>query len=248
MKNKILILALFALAASFEMSAFDRNLGNPNSLYIPKGTFSAGYYVTYNNWEASAGDDLTKGVSLLGLIPDVNGEFSSLGLSAGFSWFFKDNWCAGAKLGYDNRSIDSNHLSMLGGMINLSNQHSRTETYSGYLTVRRFIPLFDSKMFAVFGEGRVGGSFGYDKTYAETDRGKEGTFSANYSVFAKFYSGFSVFFTNFLALEIAFPMWGFGYDWSKQIEKQEYESTLKGFNYRDRTNPLGINAGLVYYF
>ena len=187
-------------------------------------------------------------MSLFGLIPDVNGNLSNLGFSAGLSWFFKDNWSIGALVGYDNRKIDSNHLSMLKGMVDLSNQHSRTETYSGSIRVRRYIPLFGTRIIALLTEGRLGGSFGYDKTYAETDRGKEGLFSANYSVFGRLYAGVSVFFTNFTALEIAFPVFGASYDWSNQIEKQEYESKLTGFSFRDRTNPLGVTLGIVYHF
>lgn len=248
MKKKLLAMLILAFAGSFALGAFDRGLGNPNSVFIPKGTLAASYYITYNNWNASAGDDLTKGVSLFGLIPDVNGAISNLGLSAGLSWFFKDNWSIGALVGYDNRKIDSNHLAMLGGMINLSNQHSRTETYSGSVIVRRYIPLFDTKFIALLTEGRLGGSFGYDKSYAETNRGKEGIFSSNYSVFGRLYAGLSIFFTDFAALEIAFPVFGAGYDWSNQIEKQEYESKLTGFSFRDRTNPLGVIMGIVYHF
>lgn len=248
MKKKLLAMLILAFAGSFALGAFDRGLGNPNSVYTPKGTFATSYYITYNNWNASAGDDLTKGVSLFGLIPDVNGNLSNLGFSAGLSWFFKDNWSIGALVGYDNRKIDSNHLSMLKGMVDLSNQHSRTETYSGSIRVRRYIPLFGTRIIALLTEGRLGGSFGYDKTYAETDRGKEGLFSANYSVFGRLYAGVSVFFTNFTALEIAFPVFGASYDWSNQIEKQEYESKLTGFSFRDRTNPLGVTLGIVYHF
>lgn len=248
MKKKLLAMLILAFAGSFALGAFDRGLGNPNSVYTPKGTFATSYYITYNNWNASAGDDLTKGVSLFGLIPDVNGNLSNLGFSAGLSWFFKDNWSIGALVGYDNHKIDSNHLSMLKGMVDLSNQHSRTETYSGSIRVRRYIPLFDTRIIALLTEGRLGGSFGYDKTYAETDRGKEGLFSANYSVFGRLYAGVSVFFTNFTALEIAFPVFGASYDWSNQIEKQEYESKLTGFSFRDRTNPLGVTLGIVYHF
>ena len=248
MKKRLLAILILAFAGSFALGAFDRGLGNPNSVFIPKGTLAASYYITYNNWNASAGDDLTKGVSLFGLIPDVNGKLSDLGFSAGLSWFFKDNWSIGALVGYDNRKIDSNHLAILKGMVDLSNQHSRTETYSGCVRVRRYIPLFDTRVIALLTEGRLGGSFGYDKSYQETDRGKEGVFAANYSVFGRLYAGVSVFFTNFASVEIAFPVLSAGYDWSKQIEKQEYESTLTGFSFRDRTNPLGVTLGVVYHF
>ena len=128
-------------------------------------------------------------------------------------------------------------------MVDLSNQHSRTETYSGCVRVRRNIPLFDTRVIALLTEGRLGGSFGYDKSYQETDLGKEGVFAANYSVFGGLYAGVSVFFTNFASVEIAFPVLSAGYDWSKQIEKQEYESTLTAMQQTFLTGQARRHAG-----
>ncbi len=95
---------------------------------------------------------------------------SLIDVSAGLSWFFRDNLSLGVRFGYGNTSLDLNHAELL-NILKLENKHIRRETYAGALALRGYMPLFDSKIFALFCEGRLTGSFGYGKNYAETDRG-----------------------------------------------------------------------------
>ena len=248
MKKRLFILLTLAFAGSLELSAIDRGLGDPNSVYIPKGTFAGAISAGFNSWNANAGDDLSKGASLLGLLSDVNGEVNTMTFGTGYSWFFKDNMSVGARFDYGMTGIDSNNLKMLGGMVDLSNKHVRRETYTGALSIRRYIPLFNSKLFAIFGEGRIKGSFGYNKSYAETDRGKEGVFSSLYSAAFDVLGGASFFITNFSAIEISIPTFTIGYEWEKQLEKQEYESAINRTVFKDKFDVLRLDLSMIIYF
>lgn len=225
----------------------DRGLGNPQSIYVSKGQLSGTIGGSYNTWNASADDDLTKGFNILGILTDANGDVSLLNLNANASWFFKDNCSVGVQVGYGNMLMDINSMSAL-GLTDLSNKHLRRETYSAFLTIRRYLPLFDSKILALFGEASVGGSMGYNKSYKETDRGKEGTFSSLYATSFKVMGGVSVFVTNRMAFEVRLPSFSIGVEWDEQIEKQEYESKLTSFSVIDGVNVLGIQLALVCYF
>lgn len=248
MKKILLILLTFTFAGALELGAIDRGLGNPNSVYIPKGTFAGSIDASLHTWNAGAGNDLTKGATLLGLLSDVNGEVTLFDFGAGYSWFLKDNFSVGVSFDYGLTGIDSNNLTMLKGMVDLSNKHVRRETYTGALTARRYMPLFDSKILAIFGEGRLGGSFGYNKTYSETDRGKEGVFSSLYSASFVVLGGVSIFLNDFTAFEITVPCFNIGYEWEKQLEKQEYESSIKGMSVVDGFNILKTSLGMIIYF
>ena len=48
-------------------------------------------------------------------------------------------------------------------LLSLSNSHVRRVNYSGALALRGYLPLFDSKVVALFGEGRITGTLGYGK-------------------------------------------------------------------------------------
>ena len=246
MKTKIILALLLAAAGTAPLSAIDRGLGNPKSVYIPKGTVAVSLTGGYNSWKAT-GEELTKGIALAGVIDEVNGDVALINVSTGLSWFVADNLSIGARFQYAHRDIDINNLSML-SLVNLSNKHFRRETYSGSLAVRGYLPLFDSKIVALFFEGRLSGSFGYGKNYAETDRGKEGRYSDLYSATLGLYPGLSVFATNRIAFEVSLPFLEGGLEWDKQIKGQAHDSALARKFVNFKPGLLGISAGVVYHF
>lgn len=246
MSKRFLLTLLVAAACAAPLSAIDRGLGNPKSVYIPKGTVAVSLTGGYNSWKAT-GEELTKGIALAGVIEDVNGHVNLASAGAGLSWFVADNVSVGARFAYAQRDIDINNLAML-GLVNLTNKHFRRETYSGSLAVRGYLPLFDSKIVALFFEGRLSGSFGYGKNYAETDRGKEGRYSDLYSASLGLYPGLSVFATNRIAFEVSLPFLEGGIEWDKQIKGQAHDSALARKFVNFKPGLLGISAGVVYHF
>ena len=246
MKIRSTIIILAALTFSAPLGAIDRGLGNPKSVYIPKGTVAVSLTGGYNSWKAT-GEELTQGVALAGIIEDVNGHVNLAGVGTGLSWFVADNISIGARFNYSQRDIDINNLAML-GLVNLTNKHFRRETWSGSLGVRGYLPLFDSKVFALFFEGRLSGSLGYGKNYADTGRGKEGRYSDLYSATLGLYPGLSVFATDRIAVEVSIPFLEGGLEWDTQIKGQAHDSALTRKFVNFKPGLLGISAGVVYHF
>ena len=246
MKAKVILALLSLIAAAAPMGAIDRGLGNPKSVYIPKGTVAVSLTGGYNQWKAT-GEDLEQGVILAGLINEVNGHVQLGNAALGASWFFADNLSLGLRLGYGSKDIDVNHLELL-SLVKLSNKHIRQETYSGALAMRGYLPLFNSKIVALFFEGRLSGSFGYGKNYAETDRGKEGRYSDLFTASLGLYPGLSVFATDRIAVEVSIPFLEGGLEWDKQIKGQAHDSALTRKFVNFKPGLLGISAGVVYHF
>ncbi len=245
--NKQVITALLAtLFCTAPLFAVDRGLGNPKSVFIPKGTVAVSLTGGYNSWKAS-GEELTKGVALAGIIDDVNGHVNLASAGTGLSWFVADNLSIGARFSYAHRDIDINNLAML-SLVNLTNKHFRRETYTGSLAMRGYMPLFNSKIVALFFEGRLSGSFGYGKNYADTDRGKEGRYSDLYTATLGLYPGLSVFATDRIAFEVSLPFLEGGLEWDKQIKGQAHDSALTRKFVNFKPGLLGISAGVVYHF
>ena len=246
MRVRTIITLLLAAAVAVPAGAIDRGLGTPKSVYIPKGTVAASLTGGYNSWKAT-GEELAQGVALAGIIDEVNGHVNLTSVGAGLSWFVADNVSLGARFSYAKRDIDINNLAML-SLVNLNNKHFRRETWSGSLAVRGYMPLFDSKIVALFFEGRASGSFGYGKNYAETDRGKEGRYSDLYSATLGLYPGLSVFATNRIAFEVSLPFLEGGLEWDKQIKGQAHDSALARKFVNFKPGLLGISAGVVFHF
>ena len=238
---KKFLLSLVALAFAINLPAIDRGLGNPKSLYIEKGTFAAGITGSYFNLSAK------DGINLFGLLSGTDGGLSLLSAEAHADWFLKDNLALIVSAGYSNTGLDVESVN-LAGMLPFSNKHIKRENYEASLGVRQYIPLFDSKILAFFAEGRLTGSRGYSKSYALTDRGKEGDYTDLYSVDLGMIVGVSVFVTDRMAVQISLPKLSFGMEWEKQLEAQVRESSMRSLNASTSLDLLGLQVGTIFCF
>ena len=246
--KKVLLLALLAVLSSGTLMArrIDRGLGNPQSVYIPKGTVAVGAAGGYNRFNAN-GENLTSGASLAGLLTHLNGDATLWNASVSCFWFFRENMALGVRLGYNNVAADVNNLKVL-STLEFSNKHVVNSLFTGAIAYRTYIPLFNSKVFALFGETRLTGGFGYGKDYENAERGKVGTYSDLYSVSLGLYPGVSAFVTDFLSVEFSLPLLEGGYEWNLQIEGQARESSLSHAFFNFKPNLLGLNLGIIYHF
>lgn len=246
--KKLLFLALLVVMGSGELMAkrIDRGLGNPKAVYIPKGTVAIGAAGGYNRFNAN-GENLTTGASLAGLVTNLNGNAALWDVSVSGFWFFQKNMALGVRLGYNNVSADVNNLKVL-STLEFSNKHVVNSLFTGAIAYRAYIPLFNSKVVALFGETRLTGGFGYGKDYANTERGKVGTYSDLYSVSLGLYPGISVFVTDFMSVEVSLPLLEGGYEWNLQIEGQAHESNLSHAFFNYKPSLLGLNLGIIFHF
>ena len=238
---KKIILTLLASVLCAALGAQERGLGDPQALYISKGTFAGGVSGSYYRFDAK---DV---INLLAILSGTTGKVSYLDVDAHADWFFKDNLALVARFGYSNLGLDGDSVN-LAGMLPLSNKHMRREKYEASIGVRKYMPLFNSKIFALFGEGRLSGSRGYSKSYAVTDRGKEGDYTNLYSVDLGLIAGLSVFVTENMAIQVSLPKLSVGMEWEKQTENQVKDSSLTGLSLSSRFNILGIHIGTILCF
>lgn len=246
--KKVLLLALLVVIGSGELMAkrIDRGLGNPKSVYIPKGTVAIGAAGGYNRFNAN-GENLNSGASLAGLVTNLNGNAALWDVSASCFWFFQKNMSLGVRLGYNNVSADVNNLKVL-STLEFSNKHIVNSMFTGAIAYRAYIPLFNSKVVALFGETRLTGGFGYGKDYANSDRGKVGTYSDLYSVSLGLYPGISFFVMDIMSVEVSLPLLEGGYEWNLQIEGQAHESDLSHAFFNYKPSLLGLNLGVIFHF
>lgn len=247
MKKIVLSAFLFILACgALEAKRMDRGLGNPYSVYIPQGTFSLGASVGYNHFNA-AGAQSSAGATLLNMVTDVDGGIDLWNAAANASYFVADNMSIGLRLGYTNTRVDVNNANLMDAL-KLSNKHVVNSLFTGALAFRAYLPMFNSKIFALFAEARLTGGFGYGKDYAQTERGKEGTYSDLFQLSLGLYPGVSVFLADFVSLEVSLPLLEGGYEWNKQVKGQAHDSSLSHGFFNYKPNLLGLNLGVIFHF
>lgn len=246
--RRILLASFILLAAAVSMQArtTDRGLGNLSTVYIGKGTWQVGFSGGYNVYNAEGLDGET-GTSLFGLVEDLNGKARLGSASASLAWFFADNFSVGARFSYDKKQIDVNDATVL-SLLPFQNKHVTSMQMSASLSCRGYIPLFDSRIFAVFGEASLNGKRGYSMDYQETDRGKYGTYGDDFSLSLGLYSGISLFLNDLIAIEISIPFLEGGYSWSDLLKGGELRSSQSHGFASYKPDFLGIRIGVTFNF
>ncbi len=227
---------------------FDRGFTKESNTFVPQGYGSTGLSIAYDTYNAGNGNS---GYEFLSIVDDVDGKLSTLNIAPSFSYFFARNTSTGFRIGYTNTSfdIDKASLSMDNDSdIDLSNHYFRSNKYTAAATLRNYIPLFGSKIFALFNEGRLIGGFGQSKSYRLTNGGKDGTFTDNYSIALGVSSGLCSFVTNDFAFEVSLDVLGCEYSLSRQTKNQIYKSDFSHFGASYKVKLATINFSLVYFF
>lgn len=240
---KRVLLLLVSLLCFQALQAIDRGLGNPHSTYIPKGTVALGLSGNYHSYNAGG----EQGYSLYGLVTDLSGQITTAGASASLACFVADNMSLGLRFQYAHTGIDLDNASMM-SLLTLSNKHVATETYTGALAFRGYLPLFNSKVLALFGEARLNGSMGYNKDYENLDRGKVGSYADVSSLSLGLYPGVSVFVTDCIAFEVSLPLLEAGYEWTRQIQGQAHDAAGSHAFAQFQPGILGLHLGINIHF
>ena len=242
------LFSILVLVAALPLQArkVDRGLGDPKSVYIEKGTWQIGFSGGYRTYGAE-GLGETAGTSIYGIVNNLSGQAEMWNASASAAWFFANNVAVGVRFGYEQSDVDIDSGTIL-SFVTLQNRHIDGMHYTGDLFCRAYIPLFNSRIFAIYGEGSLGGKRGYSKDYEETDRGKLGTYSDDFSFAFKMSSGLSVFVNDFCAISFTLPFLQIGKTWSDEIKEGEPSSKRSQVIANYKPDFLGLSIGVSYNF
>jgi len=249
----VLCTGLSAWAQSEQTAAepFDRGIGKANSLFIPKGTVGGGLSVSYSNYQLGNGSDDAGYKMLFSLLDNVHGSLQSFGLAPYVSYFIKDNISLGLRFDYDKSGYNLDALDLsLGDLmtLNVSDMNYLKQAYSGSITLRNYMPIADSKRFAMFAELRATGSYAQSESYKVQDGKKYGTYQDIYKASLSVVPGLCCFVTNEAALEVSVGVLGFTHQKTVQTTNQVEVSQMVQNNASFKINLFSINMGVSVYF
>lgn len=137
----LLTSCIVCMASSPQKKKFDRGFGSASSLFVPKGTMTAGASLSYHRYDAGNGDI---GYEFMSLITGVEGTLSTVSISPAVLYFIGNNTAIGARFGYAYTSMDVNGASISLDSDNgfdLSNRFIENQSYSGSVVLRNYLPL-----------------------------------------------------------------------------------------------------------
>lgn len=254
-------LAILALALSFSAFAkkdadssdyqpFDRGIGIPTSVFIPKGTVGFGAAFSYGTYDLGNSADDYGYKALFGMLGGIHANIVTGGVSPHVSYFVMDNLSIGGRFDFKRSKLDvgSGSLSLTEDMsFGINDFHYLKDAYSGAIFARYFIPFGSSKRFAMFSELRAAGGYGQSETYKLTELDKHGTYQDIYDFEIGVIPGLCAFVTNEVALEVSVGLVGLNYQKVIQKTNQVGVSVMESSGANFKINLLNINLGISVY-
>lgn len=259
MKKIILVILTAAVSASAfaknennssSDKPFERGIGIPTSVFIPKGTVGFGASFSYGTYDIGNSDGDYGFQALFGMVNGIQGKVISGGVSPHVSYFIADNLSVGGRFDFKRSKYDvgSASLSLTEDMsFGIDDFHYLKDAYSGAVFARYFIPFGNSKRFAMFAELQAAGGYAQSETYKLTELDKNGTYQDIYNFEIGVIPGVMAFFTDNVALEISVGL--VGLDYNKIVQKTDNVGTSvmesSGANFK--VNLLNLNLGIAFY-
>ena len=283
MKRLLTLALLVASVSAFAQGPMTKYLegrfGGPDSqTFIPKGSHAMGISGGYRSFSVTGDDATNAGYALLSLINIGNGQLKVWNVSPSYSTFLADNLSLGVAVHYNGYAVDTDLRLDFRDIINstndalnvsISNRSMRHHSGGVSVALRKYMPFFGSKMIAVFGEGRLQGTYGVS-TSAPLDMKdfNRERLSQSFGVALKAAGGLAVKLQDGSAIIISVPIFGVAYNRSIQDrtitkstttyddegheipgepEMVKSKTHMSSFNASRNVDLLGIQFGFVRY-
>ncbi len=229
---------------------FDRGIGKSTSVFIPKGAIGGGVSFSYNDYNVGNSDDDAGYNMLFSMVQGLSGSMTTFGIAPFVSYFVADNLAVGLRFDYDRSRLNLGNANLsLGESMSFGVQDYNyfKHMYSGAITGRYYMPIANSKRFAMFAEVRASGAYGQGESYKIEGEEKFGTYQDILKLSIGLVPGLSVFVTDEAALEVSVGVLGFDYQKITQTTNQVEKSVMEksGANYK--INLLSLNLGISFY-
>ena len=214
----------------------------PSKVFVPKGQWIVGSSVSYSEHTENNYDFL--------VVEKINSDGYSFKLSPMFAYALKDNMALGGRFKYGRTLVrmDETQLNLDDETsFDINNIYQLKHSYSAMAIFRNYIPLGDSKRFAVFSETQleVGGS--QSKVSNGKGEALTGTYSRSTELGFGVSPGMVAFINNYTAVEVSIGVLGVNLSKTRQVTNQvetgEQSSTSANF----KINIFSIGLGIAFY-
>lgn len=214
----------------------------PSKVFVPKGQWIVGSSVSYSEHTENNYDFL--------VVEKINSDGYSFKLSPMFAYALKGNMALGGRFKYGRTLVrmDETQLNLDDETsFDINNIYQLKHSYSAMAIFRNYIPLGDSKRFAVFSETQleVGGS--QSKVSNGKGEALTGTYSKSTDLGFGVSPGMVAFINNYTAVEVSIGVLGVNLSKTRQVTNQvetgEQSSTSANF----KINIFSIGLGIAFY-
>ncbi len=241
---KILFAIVMLTALAFEVGAqrYDRGYDFSHSgVFVKKGTWMAGGTANYS---IHHNDDFEFLVA-----DNINSVGYRLSVSPAFSYMIKDNLGIGLRMEYSRSmfKLDTAAVNVAGTAISVKNYHMIKQMFTTKAILRNYIPIGDSKRFAMFNETQLSFGFGQGKVLNGNGQYPQGSYDIITNFGINLCPGLMAFADEHFAVEVSVNMLGLNISHVDQTHNQVYHGSRNSTSLNFRVNVLSVGVGLYYY-
>lgn len=243
MRKLIFISIMLSVLGVFDVQAqrYDRGFDLNSTTFTKKGTWMIGGQVAYSTHKNEDYHFL--------IIEDINSTGYRFTVSPMFCYMVRDNMGLGMRFGYGRNllKVDSASLSIDEIDINVKDYYTLSHDFSAMAIYRNYIPLGESKRFALFNETQLAYSTGQAKLIDGHGTSIVGTYEKSNSLSLGLNPGMVAFINDHVAVEVNVGMLGLQYTSVDQTHNQVYKGSRETTQINFKVNILSIGFGLAYY-
>lgn len=236
------MLCLTGALQSVRAQRYDRGFDPNSSVFVRKGSWMVGGKVAYST-------HTNENYRFL-IVEDINSTGYRFTVSPTFSYAIKNNMGLGMRFGYGRNllKVNSANISIDEIDVNVKDYYSLSHDISAMVVYRNYIPLGESKRFALFNETQLSYGIGQAKLIDGHGTSLIGTHEESQTISLGINPGMIAFIDNHFAVELNVGMLGLQYTKVDQIHNQVYQGSRDLTQINFKVNILSIGFGLAYYF
>ena len=211
-------------------------------------------FISKGSWIGGAGASYSQHINdnyNIAIIEGIVSEGYTFNVSAMGAYALRNNMAIGLRATYNrsNLTLDNSGLKFgdddTGTEISVNNYKAVRHSYNVAAIWRQYIPLGQSKRFAIFNEISLGAG-GLQSIYASGQPIK-GTYEEGYTISLGVSPGLMAFATNDIAIEVNVGVMGINFSDVKQVHNQIYDGNRRSSSMNFNVNLLSIGVGVSFY-
>ncbi len=216
-----------------------RGITSLSTEIVPKGQWIFGGTASYSTHSNDNYNFL--------IIEGINSNGYTVKVSPLIAYSPKKNMAIGVRFAYGRSlfALDNASVSVAGAGLNVDFFHALKHSYEAVALWRQYIPLGNSKRFALFTEMQLSLG-GMQAKFAEGSPIR-GTYQRGYNVSIGLNPGIVAFATNNIALELNVGVLGLNYSNVHQVHNQISTGNRSGGSINFKVNILSIGLGVGFY-
>ena len=216
-----------------------RGITSLSTEIVPKGQWIFGGAASYSTHS----NDSYK----LLIVEGINSNGYTVKVSPLIAYSPKKNMAVGVRFAYGRSlfSLDGASISVAGTGLDVEYFHALKHSYEAVALWRQYIPLGESRRFALFTEMQL--NFGGSQAKFAEGSPIRGTYQQGYNVSIGLNPGIVAFATNNIALELNVGVLGLNYAHIRQVHNQISTSERSSSSINFKVNILSIGMGVGFY-